>query len=277
MNLSLKEQAFIFYKDLVGVGRWACRECANKHVPSTQYAATVRDLKTRGHRIETKTTGTCDLCQGYSNKTLDSLASLELDETKTRVDFDTTFQREFKRRHPEQHCAICMSTASVELDHRNPVNITHRYSLADLESGKADHDLQYLCRSCNAKKREHCTKRCKQSSLPDGDMRRGTFYDLKVYAMGDERYDPVLDCLGCPYHEPENTKQLIRIAVAELQKNERMIFNASIELLIQQLATIRGDTFSKNEMYALIRELKLKHFDAHWQRLEAARTTDGPT
>lgn len=98
-------------------------------------------------------------------------------------------------------------------------------------------------------------------------MRRGNFYELKVYAMGNECYDPVLDCLGCPYHEPENTKQLIRIAVAELQKNERMIFNASIELLIQQLAAVKGDTFSKNEMYALIRELKLRHFNTIWQKL----------
>jgi hypothetical protein len=200
MPPSLKDQAFTFYAERVGVGRWACRECATKYVPSTQYAATVRDLKARGHRIETKTTGDCDLCNGYSTKTLDSLVSLELDEARTRVDFDTTFQREFKRRYPGHHCAICMSTASVELDHRNPENITHRYTLDDLVSGKAGHDLQYLCRSCNAKKREHCTKRCKQSGLPQDAMRRGTFYDLKVYAMGGERYDPVLDCLGCPYH-----------------------------------------------------------------------------
>jgi hypothetical protein len=98
-------------------------------------------------------------------------------------------------------------------------------------------------------------------------MRRGTFYDLKVYAMGDERYDPVLDCLGCPYFEPENTKQLVRIAVAELQAGERMILNASIELLMQRLGEHDGESFRKTDIYAMIRELKLAHFNAHWNRL----------
>lgn len=267
MRTSLKDQAVTFYRDVVGVGNPACRECANQHVPSTRFAATIRGLKHLGYRINTSRTGECSVCGKYSSKCLDTLVSLELDETQTRADFDSSFTREFKRRYPNQSCAICSSTASIEIDHRNPENIVHRYNIEDITSGKAEQDLQYLCRSCNAKKREHCTKRCKQSELPLPNMRRGDFYGLRVYAMGSESYDPILDCLGCPYHEPENTKQLVRIAVEELKRSERLVFNASIELLIPQLSSIHGETFSKNQLYALIRELKLKHFEDHWQRL----------
>lgn len=272
MRQSLKDKALAFYRDVVGVGNWACRTCATAKVGSTQYASTVRDLRDSGYQIESSATGHCFLCAGYTNKYLDRLTSLELDTARTRVDFDASFLREYRRRHPDQVCAICLSTSSIEIDHRNPANIDHKYSVEDLRTGRATRDLQYLCRSCNAKKREHCTKRCKQSGLPPEEMRRGTFYDLKVFSMGNERYDPVLDCLGCPYHEPENTKQLIRIAVAELQQSERHVLNASIELLIQQLARLDGHMFSKNELYALIRELKLQHFDTHWQRLQQQET-----
>lgn len=89
-----------------------------------------------------------------------------------------------------KQCVICGSTSKLEIDHK--------------DGRKKTGYVQYLCKSCNGRKREIC-KKCKTNGIRFHAKELGYSID---FTAGHRKYDRINHgCEGCYYYDPNAFNQ----------------------------------------------------------------------